>query len=103
MKNILIVSLLMSTLVSISAYAGRTGLTEINSIVIKTTHIEIYTASNGNCNEVSGSWDLLRSHPNYEALVSGFLATKAAGKKVDIVGKGNCVSHNEIDWAYVLK
>jgi hypothetical protein len=93
----------ISMFYAISAYAGRTGLTEINSIVIKTTHIEIYTASNGNCSEVSDSWDLLPSHPNYDALVSGFLATKASGKKVDIVGRGNCVSHNEIDWAYVLK
>jgi len=84
------------------SYAGRTGPTKINSIVIKSTHVEIYTASNGTCSGESIAWDLVPSNNNYQALLSGFLATKAAEKEVDLVGIGDCENHNTIDWAYVL-
>lgn len=95
---ILILSLLTTT-----ANAGRSGETSIKNIVVKETHVEIYTTTGGACDKELNRWHLLNSHPNYEALVSGFFATKAAEKKVDIVGKGNCTGFDEIIWSYVLK
>lgn len=99
----LVLPLLLSSLLSSNSFAGRSNTTEITDIIIKTTWIEIYTDAMGGCGVEPRRWHLLKTHDNYDALLSGFLATKAAGKKVDIVGSGVCPSHEEISWAYILK
>ena len=96
----------LSLAFSSSTHAGRSGETDITDIVIKSTHVEIYTLNTGICGPTD-RWHLDINHDNYQVLVSGFLATKAASKKVDIVGDGSatseCPDAELIDWAYVLK
>lgn len=101
--NYLKIIALLSITISTSVFAGRSGSTKIDHIVIKKTHVEIYTASTGGCGGLPNRWHLLKTHENYESMLSGFLATRAAGKEVDIVGNGTCPSYEEIDWAFVLK
>ena len=90
-------------LISGSVHAGRTGPTKIDGIVIKRTHVEIYSAEEGACGSSPKRWHLLKTHENYEAMLSGFFASKAAEREVDIVGNGTCPGYEEIDWAYVLR
>ncbi|MCW8091865.1 hypothetical protein [Alteromonas sp. ASW11-130] len=85
------------------SYAGRSAPTKITKLIVKADYIEIWTDSTGSSCSSSDKWHLVNSHPNYDALYSGFLASKASEKRVDIVGTEKCYgSYEEVSWAYVL-
>ena len=94
---------LISALISINVNAGRSAPTGIKNIVVKAEYVEIWTDNEGGDCTTSNGWHLMNSHPNFEAIYSGFLASKASDKKVDIVGTGNCNGNHEIiSWSYVV-
>lgn len=93
---------MLALFVSLSVHAGRSGKTQIKTIIVKSTWIELYTVSQGGCGTDPNRWHLNNDHPNYQAMYSGLLASKTTGKNVDIVGKNICGVAEEIDWAYVV-
>ena len=101
MKKFIFASILLA--LSSLAFAGRSGDTKILSIIVKEGWIEVYTEENGGCGTTQNRWHLKLDHPNYEAMYSGLLASKASGKNVDIVGNNVCGVAEEMSWAYVVK
>jgi len=101
MKKVLFALLIILT--SNSSIAGRTGNTKITALIVKPTWIEFYTESEGGCGTNPNRWHLRLEHPNFDAMYSGLLASKASGKGVDIVGKNVCGVAEDVDWAYILK
>lgn len=90
-------------LLSIQSHAGRTAPTIIKHIVVKSDYVEVWTQNTGGSCGNSAGWHLMNNHPNFDSLYSGFLASKASNKKVDIVGNGECNGkYEKISWAYVF-
>lgn len=103
-KNFLkIVFVLILVCSPAAAMAGRSHTTTILNLIVKEGYVEIYTAADGGCGSTSNRWHLLNNHPNFNALYSGFLASKVSGKQVDIVGNNVCGVAEDISWAYVAK
>ncbi|MCE9686292.1 hypothetical protein LZP73_08715 [Shewanella sp. AS16] len=93
---------LLMVVLSTSAIAGRSTPTTIKSLIVKSDYVEIWTNSTGGDCSINNGWHLLNTNPNFNALYSGFLASKTSGKQVDIVGAGACDGSYEIvSWAYV--
>ncbi len=96
--------LLSFVLLSGTAHAaGRSGKTTITLIVVKTNVVEFFTvAHGGGACTTTNRWHLLKTHSNYEVLVSGLLTAKTAGTEVDISGNGTCNgSGEELSWAVI--
>ncbi len=103
MKKILMVMLAAAVFIPASN-AGRSHKTTLTSVIVKTTHIELYTTSGTNACPQANRWHLLNTHANFEAMYSGLLSAAHSGADVDIVGTGNCDGEGEeIHWAYVLR
>ncbi|MCB1214379.1 MAG: hypothetical protein KDK66_02765 [Deltaproteobacteria bacterium] len=103
MKKLYLFLILVSLLIPKLSWAGRSYTTTILNIIVKEDYIEIYTAADGGCGSINNRWHLLNSHPNFNALYSGLLASKVSGKQVDIVGNNVCGVAENISWAYVVK
>lgn len=99
-----VVAMLIAVAFIPASNAGRSHKTTLTSVIVKTTHIELYTSSGTNACSQANRWHLLNAHGNFEAMYSGLLSAAHSGADVDIVGTGNCDgAGEEIHWAYVLR
>ena len=106
-----VITLVMVQFFSTVAYAGgRSPDTTIKSIIVNTAGMGVIvntpaTSGNHPCPAGNRNWWFLKlTHPNYDALASGFITAKAANLTVNIAGNGNCHDNGrseEISWAYV--
>lgn len=106
MKRLLLsAALAVAFLASSTALAGRSNETTITKLIVKDDHVAVYVAANGGGCSDPKMWILQNSHPNFDAMYRGFLASKLSGSNVDIVGTNSCSALDSrgevISWAYV--
>lgn len=97
MNKLIPISLLF-ILLTTNSYAGRTHLTTIDKLIVKSTYIEIWTVAAGGCGSNPNMWTLTIPTDSssteqkmfFQSMYSGLLASKTSEKKVDIVGNSTC-------------